>query len=79
MVYPYFSEEPPLSEEGGRLGLWVMQQVLTEADPADMRVIDALRRTFFSPQTTPLQGNEETVFHEKYRTLIDEWERLKLE
>lgn len=79
VVYPYFSEEPPLSEEGGRLGLWVMQQVLTEADPADMRVIDALRRTFFSPQTTPLQGNEETVFHEKYRTLIGEWERLKRE
>ncbi|MFT4132968.1 hypothetical protein [Labrys sp. (in: a-proteobacteria)] len=79
VVYPYFSEEPPLSEEGGRLGLWVMQQVLTDADPADMRVIDALRRTFFSPQTTPLQGNEETVFHEKYRTLIGEWERLKLE
>jgi hypothetical protein len=79
VVYPYFSEEPPLSEEGGRLGLWVMQQVLTEADPADMRVIDALRRTFFSPQTTQLQGNEETVFHKKYRTLIGEWERLKLE
>jgi hypothetical protein len=56
-----------------------MQQVLTDADPADMRIIDALRRTFFSPQTTPLQGNEETVFHEKYRALIGEWERLKLE
>lgn len=79
VVYPYFSEEPPLSEEGGRLGLWVMQQALTEADPADMRVIDALRRTFFSPQTTPWQGDEETIFHDKYRTLIGEWERLKLE
>ncbi|SEQ10009.1 hypothetical protein SAMN05428969_1962 [Devosia sp. YR412] len=79
VVYPYFSEEPALPEEGGRLGLWVMQQVLTEADPADMRVIDALRRTFFSPQTTPLQGNEEAIFHEKYKTLIAEWERLKLE
>lgn len=56
-----------------------MQQVLTEAEPADMRVIDALRHTFFSPQTTPLQGDEEAVFHEKYRTLIGEWERLKLE
>lgn len=79
VVYPYFSEEPPLSEEGGRLALWVMQQVLTESEPADMRVIDALRHTFFSPQTTPLQGDEEAVFHEKYRTVIGEWERLKLE
>ena len=32
IVYPYFSEEPSLPEEGGRLGLWVMQQALTEND-----------------------------------------------
>lgn len=79
VVYPYFSEEPALSEEGGRLGLWVMQQALTELDPSDMRIIDPLRRTFFSPQTTPLQGNEKVVFREKYRSLIGEWERLKHE
>ncbi|TIT19132.1 MAG: hypothetical protein E5W70_26560 [Mesorhizobium sp.] len=76
VVYPYFSEEPALPEEGGRLGLWVMQQALTELGPGDMRIIDALRRTFFSPQTTPLQGDEEAVFRENYRSLIAEWERL---
>jgi hypothetical protein len=64
VVYPYFSEEPALPEEGGRLGLWAMQQALTEPDPHDMRIIDILRRTFFSPQTTPLRGNEEIVFRE---------------
>ncbi len=64
VVYPYFSEEPALPEEGGRVGLWVMQQVLTELDPDDVRIIDALRRTFFSPQTTPLRGDEEAVFRE---------------
>jgi len=79
VVYPYFSEEPALSDEGGRLGLWVMQQALAELDPDDMRIIDALRRTFFSPQTTPLQGNEEAVFRENYKSLIGEWERLKHE
>ncbi|WEO65078.1 hypothetical protein [Rhizobium rhizogenes] len=79
VVYPYFSEEPALPDEGGRLGLWVMQQALTEIDPGDIRIIDALRRTFFSPQTTPLQGNEEAVFHENYRLLVLEWERLKHE
>lgn len=79
VVYPYFSEEPALPEEGGRLGLWVMQQALPELDPDDMRVIDVLRRTFFSPQTTPLQGNEEAAFRENYRSLISEWERLKRE
>ncbi|WP_288192373.1 hypothetical protein [uncultured Phyllobacterium sp.] len=76
---PYFSKEPALTDEGGRLGLWVMQQALTELDPADMRIIDPLRRTFFSPQTTPLQGNEETIFRENYKSLIGEWERLKHE
>lgn len=79
VVYPYFSEEPALSEEGGRLGLWVMQQALKEFDPSEMRIIDALRRTFFSPQTTPLQGDEEAMFLEHYRSLVDDWDRLKHE
>ncbi|MDK1494122.1 hypothetical protein QN219_29555 [Sinorhizobium sp. 7-81] len=79
VVYPYFSEDPALPDEGGRLGLWAMQQALPEPDPNDMRIIDILRRTFFSPQTTPLRGNEELVFREYYSSLITEWERLKLE
>lgn len=77
VVYPYFSEGPSLPEEGGRLGIWVMQQALTAHDPNDMRIIDILRRTFFSPQTTPLKGDEEAVFRRHYLELIDEWERLK--
>lgn len=79
VVYPYFSEEPALSEEGGRLGLWAMRQALKKLDADDMRIIDPLRRTFFSPQTTPLKGDEGTVFHERYKSLIGEWERLKRE
>lgn len=79
VVYPYFSEEPALSEEAGRLGLWVMQRALTNLDADDMRIIDPLRKTFFSPRTTPLQGDEETVFRKKYRALIGEWEHLKHE
>jgi hypothetical protein len=79
VVYPYFSEKPALPKEGGRLGLWVMQQALTNLGPNDMRIIDPLRRTFFSPETTPLKGNEKAVFLDKYRSLISEWERLKLE
>lgn len=79
VVYPYFSEEPALNEEGGRLGLWAMQQALDGLDPKDMRIIDPLRKTFFSPETTPLNGNEEAIFQEHYKSLIDEWERLRLE
>lgn len=79
IVYPYFSEEPALPEEGGRLGLWAMQQALTKYDPNDMRIIDILRRTFFSPRVTPLNGDEEKVFRENYISIIREWERLKLD
>ncbi|MEO5326094.1 hypothetical protein PV773_22515 [Mesorhizobium sp. CC13] len=79
VVYPYFSENPALPEEGGRLGLWAMQQALTALDPNDMRIIDILRRTFFSPQTTPLRGDEEVVFRKNYSLVIGEWERLKQE
>ncbi|MBB3948698.1 hypothetical protein GGQ73_004689 [Rhizobium skierniewicense] len=77
VVYPYFSEEPALSDEGARLGLWVMQRALTKLDANDMRIIDPLRKAFFSPQTTPLQDDEEVVFREKYKSLIDEWQRLR--
>lgn len=79
VVYPYFSEDPAVSEEGGRLGLWAMQRALSEFDPNDMRFIDILRRTFFSPRVAPLKGNEETVFRENYKSLISEWERMKQE
>ncbi|WP_018009409.1 hypothetical protein [Sinorhizobium medicae] len=54
-------------------------RALTRLDADDMRIIDPLRKTFFSPRTTPLQGDEETVFRERYGSLIDEWERLKRE
>lgn len=79
VVYSYFSEEPALSDEGGRLGLWAMQQALTALDADDMRIIDPLRQTFFSPQTTPLHGDEGTLFRDRYKSLISEWERFKHE
>lgn len=79
VVYPYFSEEPALSDEAGRLGLWAMQQALPNLDPRDMRLIDPLRRVFFSPETTPLRGDEEAVFVDRYRLLAIEWERLRCE
>lgn len=78
-MYPYFSEEPALPEEGDRLGLWAVQQALTELDPSDMRIIDIFRQTFFSPQTTLLRGDEEMVLRENYTSIVAEWERLKHE
>jgi len=56
-----------------------MQQALPKHDPNDMRVIDPLRRTFYSPQQTRLQGNEEAIFRANYQSLIGEWYRLRSE
>jgi hypothetical protein len=76
VVYPYFSEEPALPEEGGRLGLWVLQNALSGFDKNDMRVIDPLRKRFFSPKASPLRGDEGEVFRGRYKSLIDDWEQL---
>ncbi|MGR9373874.1 hypothetical protein [Rhizobium leguminosarum] len=67
VVYPYFSEDPALSEEGGRLGLWVMQQALTDVEPNDARIIDPLRRTFFSPQDNTAKGGRRKRVPRKIR------------
>lgn len=79
VVYPYFSEDPALPEEGGRLGLWAMQMALKNFDPSDMRLIDPLRKTFFSPTISPLQGDEEVVFRKYYTSLIADREQLSHE
>lgn len=77
LVYPYFSEYPPLPDEGARLGLWAMSIALSAHSLGDMRIIDVLRRAAFSPVTHPLVGNEREIFLNKYQSLISEWERLK--
>lgn len=79
LVYPYFSEDPPLPDEGARLGLWAMSLALNRHTLDDMRVIDVLRRVAFSPLTHPLVGDEREVFLKRYRGLILEWESLKRE
>ncbi len=77
LVYPYFSEHPPLPDEGARLGLWAMSVALADHSLDDMRIIDVLRRAAFSPTANPLGGDERETFIERYRALISEWERLK--
>lgn len=77
IVYPYFSEQPPLPEEGGRLGLWAMQQSLSKGDPADMRIVDVLRRVFYSPQNVALRGDENAIFSSRLTSLVAEWNSIR--
>lgn len=80
LIYPYFSEEPSLPEEGGRLGLWAMREALPTAyDVDDMRVLDILRSRTFTARDHKLVGNEGEVFLRRYQQLIADWTRLREE
>ena len=77
LIYPYFSEEPSLPDEGARLGLWAMSAALSEQPLDFARIVDLLRQALFSPTTCPLAGDERDIFLRRYQDLILERERLK--
>jgi hypothetical protein len=77
LIYPYFSEEPSLPDEGARLGLWAMSAALSEQPLDFARIVDLLRQALFSPTTRPLAGDERDIFLRRYQDLILERERLK--
>src|SRR5690606_11997575 len=79
ILYPYFCEDPALSEEAARLGLWVMSQCIAGYALQNLRMLDVLQSRSFSVLETPLAGNEEALFRSKYRSVLDEWEKLRLE
>lgn len=76
LIYPYFAESPPLPEEGGRLGLWLMTQAFPQSGPDDLRILDVIRGRPFSLDRTPLQGNEESAFRRRYGALLSRWHAL---
>lgn len=73
--YPYFSEEPALSEEAARIGLWVMKQALNVPE-TQLRILDVLRAKSYSLRKVPLQGNEENLFRTKYKAVLKRWDDL---
>lgn len=77
IIYPYFSEEPPLPEEGVRVGLWLLKEALPSFPLADMRILDMLRATSFGEIDCPLQGDEKAIFLDRYGTALTDWEKLK--
>jgi len=78
-IYPYFSPEPLLREEGARLGLWVISRAIPDLALNDVRILDVIRGQTFSIDRNPLQGNEERVFREKYNDLLVQWRELRRE
>ncbi|HYG27378.1 MAG TPA: hypothetical protein VD906_10765 [Caulobacteraceae bacterium] len=77
IIYPYFCDDPALSDEAARLGLWVMSQCIKGYSLKDMRVLDVIAGRTFSEAETPLVGNEGELFASKYAAILGEWNVLK--
>jgi hypothetical protein len=77
ILYPYFCEDPALSSEAARLGLWVMSQCVKGYVLRDMRLLDVIRGQSFSDLDTPLLGNEEQLFLAKYTKVLEERRQLR--
>lgn len=79
IVYPYFSEQPQLVERWARVGLWLMQEALPKAAPADIEILDVLRGRSFGGSTMVLRGDEEAIFQRRFEEIEAIWEELKVE
>lgn len=79
IIYPYFCEDPDLCDEAARLGLWLMSKSIRGYALQDMRLLDIIKGRSFSTLDTPLVGNEEALFAEKYKALVAEWDALRAE
>jgi len=77
LIYPYFSEEPTLPDEGGRVAIWMVNRAFGNYYISDIRILDVLRGAAFSTATHPLAGNEEDLFVSRYRRIIDQWNALR--
>lgn len=76
-VYPYFSENPKMTEASARLGLWALTKALPRLDQNELRILDVLRGEPFSLDRIALQGNEEQVLRDRYMRLVDRWNHLR--
>jgi hypothetical protein len=77
VIYPYFSEAPPLPEAGARLGFWVLQEALPDYRPEDFRIIDMHRRAYFRPTDVGMKHDERSEFIKRYDLLLKEWRKLR--
>jgi hypothetical protein len=79
VIYPYFSENPSLPEEGARLGFWALGAALPNYRSEDFRIIDMQHRTYFRPTDVGMTGDEKKKFIERYDLLLKQWRKLKIE
>lgn len=76
LIYPYFSERPPLSDRWARVGLWVMAQTLEGFRPEDMVILDVQRGRSFSLRDVDFQGDEEELFSQRMAEIRVRWDSI---
>jgi hypothetical protein len=79
IIYPYFSEDVPVSEEEARLGLWALNRALTNHKIEDIEILDVFRGISFTVKECPLRSNEEKIFIEKYKQILKKRHELEKE
>ena len=78
-LYPYFSDEPGLTEEMARLGLWIMKKALPDTPEDQLFIYDILRKKTYSLQDTAFLGNEEALFEHHMVRVQLMWDSLYTE
>jgi len=79
IIYPYFSENPALTSESARLGLWLLREALNQYAPEDFRILDIIRSKPFSVGSDPFDGKEKELFITRYKGLLAERKKLRKE
>ena len=79
LIYPYFSEKPPLEDKWIRIGLWLLNEALPEFGIDSMRLLDVQRGKGYSNTSNPLIGTEETELRTKCASLLSLWQDLNME
>ncbi|WP_394647321.1 hypothetical protein [uncultured Sphingomonas sp.] len=76
-VYPYWFPEPPIGDEAGRLGLWVLCQALPQVSPSELRILDVIRGRTMALDRIPLKGDEIQTFSNHYRRISQRRQQLR--
>jgi len=76
LIYPYFSEAPPLSPRWARVGLWVASQALANFSILDLVILDIQRARSFSVREVDLQGDEQQIFFRRMLQLSEMWSEI---
>lgn len=71
-VYPYFAPGPLLSDEAARWGLWLLGRAIPTVQPSELRILDVIRGRTFSIDRSPLRGDEEERFRQRYEQVLEE-------